>query len=59
MKNLALALLTGMLLTAVSFAAEELTVAEQQRLHENATTSERTCVAWHTGILSCFPDIFR
>ena len=30
MRNLALTLLTGMLLMAVSFAAEELTVAEQE-----------------------------
>jgi len=60
MRNLALTILTGMLLMAVSFAAEELTVAEQQRLHLREQITEARLASGHqitmvTG-LAILPD---
>ena len=60
MKNFALTILTGMLLMAVSFAAEELTVAEQQRLQNRELTVKARLADGHqlttvTG-LAVLPD---
>ena len=60
MRNLALTILTGMLLMAVSFAAEELTVAEQQRLQNRELTVKARLADGHqlttvTG-LAVLPD---